>query len=99
MNTNAIIVTADNVTIDLNGFSILGPVVCDYLQPGFTGPFVTTAFNVGIQGAGAGLSVSNGTVRGMGTGILSGIGSRITNVQAVSNFIGISASSIGESSG
>jgi hypothetical protein len=46
VNTNAIIVTADNVTIDLNGFSILGPVVCDYLQPGFTGPFVTTAFNV-----------------------------------------------------
>jgi hypothetical protein len=100
-NTNAIVVTADNVTIDLNGFSILGPVVCDYFQPGFTGPFVTTcspasAFNVGIQGAGAGLSVSNGTVRGMGTGILSGISSRITNVQAVSNFIGISASSIGE---
>src|SRR5438046_155584 len=27
-NTNAIVVSADNVTIDLNGFSILGPVVC-----------------------------------------------------------------------
>src|SRR5262245_59149281 len=27
-NTTAIEITADNVTIDLNGFSILGPVVC-----------------------------------------------------------------------
>src|SRR2546428_10232429 len=27
-NTSAIQVTADNVTIDLNGFTILGPVVC-----------------------------------------------------------------------
>jgi len=101
VNTSAIVVTADNVTIDLNGFSIIGPMVCDYFQPGPTGPFVTTcsptsAFNVGIQGAGTGLSVSNGTVRGMGTGILAGINSRITNVQAVSNMIGISASSIGE---
>src|SRR5882762_4389195 len=27
-NTTAIVVAADNVTIDLNGFSILGPTVC-----------------------------------------------------------------------
>src|SRR5436190_10630805 len=27
-NTTAINITADNVTIDLNGFSIIGPVVC-----------------------------------------------------------------------
>src|SRR5690242_21281609 len=27
-NTTAIQITADNVTIDLNGFSIIGPVVC-----------------------------------------------------------------------
>src|SRR6266436_5075236 len=27
-NTTAILITAHNVTIDLNGFSILGPTVC-----------------------------------------------------------------------
>src|SRR5437870_3755247 len=27
-NTTAILVTVDNVTIDLNGFSIIGPTVC-----------------------------------------------------------------------
>src|SRR6266571_8801026 len=27
-NTTAILITADNVTIDLNGFSIVGPSVC-----------------------------------------------------------------------
>src|SRR5438477_1054895 len=28
MNTTAIQITADNVTLDLNGFSIIGPVAC-----------------------------------------------------------------------
>ena len=28
-NTDAIDIVADNVTIDLNGFSIIGPVVCN----------------------------------------------------------------------
>src|SRR6266540_3776373 len=29
-NTTAIQIAADNVTLDLNGFSILGPVVCSF---------------------------------------------------------------------
>ena len=72
-NTTAIRVIVDNVTIDLNGFSILGPTVCT----GF--PTVTscspTGSGRGIDGP-LGLSlrnitVVNGTVRGMGSaGIL-----------------------------
>lgn len=90
-NTTVIQITADNVSIDLNGFSIIGPVVCS------GGPPVTgcspSGFGAGITSSNANISVSNGTVRGMGTGIsLQGAGSRIANVQAMSNsFDGIDA--------
>ena len=33
MNTTAIVITADGVTLDLNGFSIMGPVVCTEFPP------------------------------------------------------------------
>src|SRR4051794_26927322 len=51
-NTSAIVITAENVTLDLNGFAILGPVVC-------TVPVETTVCNssgtgVGIAGGVAG---------------------------------------------
>ena len=83
-NTGAILITADNVTINLNGFSIIGPVVCS------GGPPVTgcsSGSGVGIISGNSNISVSNGTVRGMFTGIdLLGAGNRIANVQAISNF-------------
>ena len=85
----AIEITADDVTIDLAGFSIVGPNTC-------TGtPVVCT-----IQGGGIGIKavadeglspenvrVMNGTVRGMGGhGIrLIGNGTVVERVQAVSN--------------
>ncbi|MFI5182253.1 MAG: right-handed parallel beta-helix repeat-containing protein [Thermoanaerobaculia bacterium] len=65
-NTDAIDVNTNNVTIDLNGFSILGPAVCT----GF--PVKTSCAN---SGAGSGVSTSssaiswvvrNGFIRGMG---------------------------------
>jgi hypothetical protein len=94
-NTTAIQVTADNVTIDLNGFSIIGPVVC-------TGsPFVTScsasfgASGSGVDGGGhLSITVMNGSVRGMGNyGIyLDGAGSSVEKVHADSNaFVGIHA--------
>ena len=65
-NTDAIDVTADNVTIDLNGFSILGPAVC-------SGRPVTSCTNTGsgagvygAAGLGGYLVVRNGTIQGMG---------------------------------
>jgi len=65
-NTTAIEVTADNVTLDLGGFAIVGATSCSGVP--------THCFPVG-SGDGvrfspanrkAGLTVSNGTIRGMG---------------------------------
>jgi hypothetical protein len=81
-NTTAIQIKANNVTLDLNGFSILGPVVCT------SSPAVcpTAGEGIGIEADAApgqpgprGARVFNGTVRGMGsTGILMiGVGSSV----------------------
>jgi hypothetical protein len=89
--TDAIDITADNVTIDLNGFSVLGPTVCS----GSSGNQFTSCspVNRGASGNGiisnnANIVVMNGQVKGMGfNGIaLSGTKSRVLNVQATSNF-------------
>lgn len=67
-NTNGIQITADNVTLDLNGFSIIGPVVCT------SSPTTCPAAGSG-RGVAAGndqtlgprgVRVKNGSVRGMG---------------------------------
>ncbi|MEO5735005.1 MAG: hypothetical protein ABIN96_05650 [Rubrivivax sp.] len=85
-NTSAIVIAADvvGVTIDLNGFAIVGPTVCSGFpltcSPSGTGNGVFTA------GARAG-TVRNGTVVGMGgTGVsMGGAGSSVENVTATSN--------------
>lgn len=65
-NTNAIVINADDVSIDLNGFAILGPNVCTYnppvvcSQPG-------SGVGIGALGSHTNLSVKNGTIRGMGS--------------------------------
>lgn len=78
-NTTAISVQADNVTIDLNGFSILGPC---------TGgsPCSPTGTGVGIKASPhTNTTVKNGIVQGMGShGILLNIG-RVEKVSALSN--------------
>ncbi|HZO53192.1 MAG TPA: right-handed parallel beta-helix repeat-containing protein [Bryobacteraceae bacterium] len=89
--TTAILVTADNVTIDLNGFSIIGPVVCAPLGPD---PASCTPFGQGVgvdaRGGGSGknnLTVVNGTIRGMGANAVFATGKHayIEKVRAVSN--------------
>jgi hypothetical protein len=80
-NTNGIVIDADKVTIDLNGFSISGPAVC----ADATYPVVCTA-----TGTGVGISnvrsttgtIRNGTVRGMGrSGIeLAGFGNSYNTI-------------------
>jgi hypothetical protein len=97
VNTTAIQVTAENVTIDLNGFSIIGPNNCI-----FDGQACPQASGVGVL-AGVfgtpgpqGVRVLNGTVRGMGShGIfVNGLGCSVTNVIALGNRqIGIEADS------
>jgi len=97
-NTTAIQVLTDDVTIDLNGFSIVGPVVCTGV-PSVTScsPLPTNGGfnpNAGVAAASFdNIAVVNGVVRGMGQFgiILNGRGSIVRNVRAMSNgFIGIS---------
>jgi hypothetical protein len=83
-DTTAIVITADDVTLDLNGFTISGPTTCT------GGPPVTdcspTGIGLGISSSNEGITVMNGTVRGMGTfGVSLGARAHVENVQAVSN--------------
>jgi hypothetical protein len=63
-NTTAISIGADNVTLDLNGFSITGPTVCTGFLVVSCSPSGT---GIGIDGgSSANITVVNGLVRGMG---------------------------------
>jgi len=86
-NTDAIHINADNVTLDLNGFALQGPVTC---QQGI----IPVQCSVKGQGAGFGIfsnnnniSVSNGAIFGMGSsGItLNGTGERVDGLRVASN--------------
>jgi hypothetical protein len=89
-NTTAIKITADHVTLDLNGFSIAGPAVCTS-SPAVCPP---SGEGIGIQADNGpaetgpqGVRILNGTVRGMGaTGIfMTGPGSYVEKIAANSN--------------
>jgi hypothetical protein len=84
-NTSGISVTAGNVTIDMNGFAILGPVVCSG-QPLACSPF---GIGIGIGNMGSNahhIAVRNGAVQGMGWGIaLDNDGHVIEKVRASGN--------------
>ena len=89
-NTTAIVIASDDVTIDLNGFSIRGPLSC-----------VRATYPVQCSGTGTGSGITfsskfvttdnttilNGTIQGMGQdGInLNSFGARIEGVHAESN--------------
>ena len=86
-NTDAIHINADNVTLDLNGFAILGPATC---IPGIY------PIQCSITGTGAGITspnnniniaLSNGTINGMGGSgvILAGFGTRIDGLRVSNN--------------
>jgi hypothetical protein len=89
--TTGIHVTADFVTVDLNGFGIIGPVTC---TPNPTVCTTTSGgvglhagdFNVGTI-APKGVKVMNGTVRGMGFhGVrMQGAGTVVERVITISN--------------
>lgn len=76
-DTTAVLITADQVTVDLNGFAIVGP--------GGTGA------GVGIDGRQRmNVTVMNGAIRGMGsTGIWIGRSARIESVHATNNQVGL----------
>lgn len=83
-NTTAISITVDDVTLDLNGYAIKGPTVCS------GSPIVScapTGTGIGIDSSANGVTVENGTVRGMGSyGIrLSGQNGVVERMQVRSN--------------
>jgi len=95
-STTAIQINVDNVTIDLNGFAILGPNVC--ATDGFTvalpctlpssGPFVGMGIDggTGTPAAIRNTRVLNGTIEGMGgIGIFLNVNSRIEKMNVSSN--------------
>lgn len=70
-NATAIVITSPNVTLDLNGFAVLGPVQC---APAGSPPTLCSGTGVGdgivvnlpgLNARGA-VTLANGTVRGMG---------------------------------
>ena len=83
--TTAISVTADWVTIDLNGFEIAGPNSCTWNGSG--GDCTATSTGDGINASGReGLTVRNGIIRGVGDdGIEAGTGASVESVTADGN--------------
>jgi hypothetical protein len=78
----AITVNADFVTIDLNGFSIVGPNTCSYNGVGVVSCTASGAGKGIDAGSHTGIVVRNGSVRGTGsTGISTGYMSRVTDVK------------------
>ncbi len=86
-NTTAISITTNSVTIDLNGFSIIGPVVCPADLSGCKGAGTGFGIQAGDPLVTRSVRVFNGTVRGMGNeGIqLNGDGSSVDRVTVESN--------------
>jgi hypothetical protein len=83
-DTTAIQINADDVTLDLNGFAIVGKTVCTGFPATSCAPI---GQGLGINTINTNITVINGTVRGMGSvGVaLLGGHSRIERVQAISN--------------
>lgn len=83
VNQDLIVVTADAVTIDLNGFAMLGPVSCS----GTPTTCTATGTGVGIRAEGQrDMQIRNGTIRGMGSsGIIIGRGGLIEQLNVSQN--------------
>jgi hypothetical protein len=89
-NTTAIAINVNNVTIDFNGFAILGPTSC--ISDGFTvsAPCTNTGSGYGVDAYPGGVSmenirIMNGAVNGMGAiGLAVGRNSRIERMNVTS---------------
>ena len=83
-NTDAIHITADNVTLDLNGYAVLGPATCVQIFPVTCS---TTGTGVGILSNNNSISVSNGAISGMGfAGVrILGSGTRLDGLRVANN--------------
>ncbi len=90
-NMHGIDIQADNVTLDLNGFSITGPVSCtgavscqgNVCQGPVCTPFSQVA---GVHSGNRNITVKNGSIRGFGFGIDLEASAIVSDVHATSNF-------------
>jgi hypothetical protein len=89
VDTTVIQITADSVTLDLNGFSIIGPAICP-AGPATTCPAAGKGIGVQVGGIAMqgprGVRILNGSIRGMGLGIqMMGDGSFVERINTDSN--------------
>lgn len=93
-STNVIVVQASDVTIELNGFRIVGPITCGGV-PTACSPSITGGGAAGIDGwtyDPTNLVVRNGSITGMGSGLLLSYDGRAESIKAMQNgYIGIRA--------
>lgn len=86
-NVDGIVVSSSDVTIDLAGFAILGPVICSGEPPGV--PLTCTPSSgtgSGVKSSSRGVSVKNGSIAGMGAfGVALGDQAEVTNLRVRSN--------------
>lgn len=96
-NGTVILINADNVTIDLNGFTILGPSVCNgHGNIPTTTCTVSNTMSVGIDaGEHIGIKILNGSVRGMGFVAIVSLGDiHVEGINASYNASGIQATGV-----
>jgi len=85
-STDGILIAAPNVTLDLNGFSIVGPVVCTGAGNALTCAGIKQGSGITHYSGMSGTTIRNGTVRGFGiTGVGADTGATINHVTAISN--------------
>ncbi|MBC7832929.1 MAG: right-handed parallel beta-helix repeat-containing protein [Hyphomicrobium sp.] len=85
-STDGVFVAAPNITIDLNGFSIVGPVVCSGSAAALACAGAKEGSGIGGYSGMHGATVRNGTVRGFGAqGVSLDRGATIERVTAISN--------------
>ena len=90
--TNGIVVTAEDVTIDLNGFSIRGPILCTGSIQSISCPGAADTFGIRADtNALRNLEVRNGTVAGFRYGVSGGTASRVANMRLRHNGTGVTA--------
>ncbi len=94
-NTSAIQVGSDNVGIDLNDFTIRGPVICSGTPTACTPNTGTGSGVERTSNSVPGTYVSHGSIRGMGSnGVQLGVQAEVTNVRVRSNrLVGIQTGS------
>ncbi len=87
VSTGGIVVVASDVTIDMKGFRIAGPITCGG-RPTVCTPAVTGSGAVGLDGwlhSPTNLTVRNGSITGMGTGLLLSTDGRAEGIKAIQN--------------